>query len=89
MQAGKYEYQSDFARSYFGQGEAKGRAEGEAKGRAEGEAKALVAVLEARGMTLDAPTRERIMGCTDSDQLQRWIVRAATASSIHEVFEAP
>jgi hypothetical protein len=85
MQAGKYEYQSDFARSYFGQGEAKGRAEGEAKG----EAKALVAVLEARGMTLDAPTRERIMGCTDSDQLQRWIVRAATASSIHEVFGAP
>ena len=77
MQAGKYEYQSDFARSYFGQGEVKGRAE------------ALVAVLEARGMMLDVPARERIMCCTDSEQLQRWIVRAATASSIHEVFGAP
>ena len=97
MQPGKYEYQSDFARTYFGQGEAKGQAEGEAKGRAEGElkgelkgeAKALLAVLEARGMTLDSSTRERIDGCMDAEQLQRWIVCAATASSIEEVFGTP
>jgi hypothetical protein len=81
MQSGKYEYQSDFARTYFGQG----LAEGEAKG----EAKALLAVLEARGMAPDPSTRERIVGCTDTEQLQRWIVRAATASSLHEVFGTP
>jgi len=81
MQSGKYEYQSDFARTYFGQGKAEGRAEGEAK--------ALLAVLEARGIAIDAPTRERILGCTDSEQLQRWLVRAATMSSIREVFETP
>jgi hypothetical protein len=38
-----YQYQSDFAKKYFGaglaEGEAKGKAEGEAKGKAEGEAK--------------------------------------------------
>ncbi|HEX2573083.1 MAG TPA: hypothetical protein VH877_26280 [Polyangia bacterium] len=81
MQSGKYEYQSDFARTYFGQG----LAEGEAKG----EAKALLAVLEARGIMLDPATHERIVGCMDAEQLQRWIVRAATASSLHEVFGTP
>jgi hypothetical protein len=89
MQPGKYEHQSDFARTYFGQGEAKGRAEGEIKGEIKGETKALLAVLEARGMTLDPSTRERIEGCMDAEQLQRWIVRAATASSIEEVFGTP
>ena len=34
MDAGKYEYQSDFARGYFAQGRAEGLAEGEAHGRA-------------------------------------------------------
>jgi len=85
MQEGKYEYQSDFARTYFGQGEAEGRT----KGRDEGRAEALLAVLEARGIALDAEARGRIVGCTDSEQLQRWIVRAATVSSVREVFEAP
>jgi hypothetical protein len=77
MQEGKYEYQSDFARAYFGQGKAEGRAE------------ALLAVLEARGMAPDDSTRERIMGCTDPEQLQRWIVRAATMTSLREVFAEP
>jgi hypothetical protein len=85
MQSGKYEYQSDFARTYFGQGKTAGLAEGEAKG----EARALFAVLEARGMTLDSSTRDRINSCMDAEQLQRWIVRAATASSLHEVFGTP
>lgn len=83
MQSGRYEYKSDFARTYFGQGKAEGKAEGEAKGRVE----ALLAVLKARGMTPDAPTHQRIVSCTDFELLQRWIVRAATASSLHEVFE--
>lgn len=80
MQHGKYEYRSDFARTYFAQGEAKGRAEGEAKG----EARALLALLAARGMTVDEVTRQRILDCTDVEQLERWIVRAATASSASE-----
>jgi flagellar biosynthesis/type III secretory pathway protein FliH len=35
MKQAKYEYQSDFARRYYGQGRAEGRAEGQAQGRAE------------------------------------------------------
>ena len=78
----KYEYQSDFARTYFGQGEAKGLAEGEVKG----EARALLAVLAARGLEVDMATRERIVGCADPGLLERWITRAATASSLPEIF---
>lgn len=97
MQPGKYEYQSDFARTYFGQGEAKGRAEGLAeglaegavKGEAKGRAEALLTVLQVRGIALDASSRERIVGCTDPEQLQRWIGRAVTASSLRDVLEEP
>lgn len=77
MQPVKYEYKSDFARTYL------------AKGRVEGEARALLAVLSARGMVIDAPTREFILGCTDPEQLERWIVRAVTASSLDEVLSKP
>ena len=36
MNASKYEYQSEFARRYYGQGKAEGRVEGRAEGRLEG-----------------------------------------------------
>ena len=39
MESNKYEYRSDFARKYYGEG----KAEGEAKGKAEGEAKGKIA----------------------------------------------
>jgi uncharacterized ferritin-like protein (DUF455 family) len=81
MEPGKYEYRSEFARTYLAQG----RAEGEARGEVKGRAAALLAVLEARGMDVDAETREHILGCADPQQLERWIVRAATVSSLHEV----
>jgi hypothetical protein len=72
--AGTYQYQSEFARRYFSQGEAKG------------EAKALLKVLSARGIKVPDDARERIIGCTDLDQLETWVSRAATATSIHELF---
>jgi hypothetical protein len=75
MALGTYEYQSDFARRYFFQG------------KTEGEAKALLAVLAARGIEVPAEARARITGCTDLDQLDTWVRRAATASSIGDLFE--
>jgi predicted transposase YdaD len=60
---------------------AQGEAKGEAKGRAVGRAEALVAMLTARGLPLSEDLRARILGCTDIATLDRWIVRAATASS--------
>jgi len=74
-----YEYQSEFARKYFYQG----RAEGEAQG----EAAALLTVLDARGIEVPDDARARITGCTDLDQLDTWVRRAATAASIEDLFD--
>jgi flagellar biosynthesis/type III secretory pathway protein FliH len=97
MSTGNYEYQSDFARKYFGQGKAEGKAEGEAKGKADGEAKgkaegeakgkaeAIIAFLRARGLEVEAETEATIRACTDHDQLDRWLRLAATASSADDL----
>jgi hypothetical protein len=74
MTSGNYEFQSDFAKKYL------------AKGEATGEAKALLAVLEARGLRTSDEARARILACTDATQLEAWIRKAATATSIDELF---
>jgi hypothetical protein len=83
MQSGKYEYQSDFARKYYGQGLEAGRQEG----RQEGEAAALLEVLDARGIELPTEERQRVLACKDLDQLKHWLRRAATAKSLDELFD--
>lgn len=78
MKSGQYEYSSWFAKKYV--------AEGRAEGKAEGEAEALVAVLAARGLTLPEDLATRVRACRDLEQLERWVRRAAVATSIDEVF---
>ncbi|WP_446223020.1 hypothetical protein ACTWPB_25300 [Nocardia sp. IBHARD005] len=63
-----YEYRSDFARTYF--------AEGEARGEARGEAKSVLTVLDARGIAVPADVRDRILECGDFEQLQKWLRKA-------------
>ena len=77
MMDGKYEYQSEFVKKHYGLG----LAAGQAKGKAE----ALVSLLEARGLSLDAVQLATIEACQDSDRLQRWIVAGVTAASVAEV----
>jgi hypothetical protein len=72
------EYKSDFARRYYSQGEAKGKAEGEAK--------MILAVLSARGITVPDDVRDRISECADLEQLEAWGRRAANATTIEDVF---
>jgi hypothetical protein len=74
-----FEYQSDFARRYYGQGEARGKAEGEAQ--------AVLTFLDARGFEVPDHVRERIAGCTDLDQLDTWVRRAATATKVDDLFD--
>jgi hypothetical protein len=78
MASGNYEFQSDFAKKH----QAKGRAEGEAKGRAE----AILEVLEARGLRVSDEARARILACTDGAQLNTWLRKAATATTVDQVF---
>ncbi|WP_437280366.1 hypothetical protein WME90_07340 [Sorangium sp. So ce375] len=70
------------------EGEAKGRAEGEAKGRAEGEARgrqdALLTLLRARGLPPSQDDEARIRACADAAKLDRWIAKAATATTVRE-----
>jgi hypothetical protein len=82
MASGSYEFQSDFAKKH----QAKGHAEGRAEGRAEGEAKALLAVLEARGLTVSVEAKARILGCADPSLLEAWVRRAVTVASVDELF---
>ncbi len=93
MAQSEYQYQSEFARTYFAQGEAsgeaKGRVEGEAKGRAEGKAKAVLTVLATRGLRVTAAQRERVLGCTDLEQREGWVRRAVTVKTTTELFAAP
>jgi hypothetical protein len=61
-------------------------AEGEAKGTARGEARIILRVLAARGLEVTANVREQVPSCTDISQLDIWADRAATATSVEEVF---
>jgi hypothetical protein len=76
MSTGLREYRSEFVRKNVNQGRAEGRAE------------AVLAVLAARGIDVPDHARTRITECTDLDQLETWIRRAATANSIDDLFTA-
>lgn len=82
MATGTYEVKSEFLRRYYLQGQTEGRTEG----RAEGEARALLAILDARGIPVPDEARTRITECTDLDQLDIWVHRAATATTIQDLF---
>ena len=66
----------------------RGLAEGLAEGEARGEARSVLAVLEARGVTVTEEQRARILGCDDLERLGLWVRRAATVADASELFEA-
>ena len=98
MATGTYEWQSDFARKYVGQGREEGRAQGLAEGREEGREEGLEAglakgkredilrLLEAHGVPVDTSARRRIEECTDLEQLDTWFGRAIKAETTDELF---
>ncbi|MGY1944166.1 hypothetical protein [Nocardia asiatica] len=77
---------SPYYSQFFKQLYADGMAEGEAKGAARGEAAALLTILRARGFDIPAALTTEIEACTDHARLTEWITRAATASTLEEVF---
>jgi hypothetical protein len=72
-----YQYQSDFAKKYV------------AEGRAEEAAQAVLTVLRVRGLAVPEALRERILAEKDAARLERWLEKAAVATSIAEVAEEP
>ncbi|MFI7151576.1 hypothetical protein ACIBO2_42240 [Nonomuraea sp. NPDC050022] len=51
-----------------------------------GEATALIKILKARAISVPQDAHDRIAECKDPDQMEEWIVRAASAASIDDVF---
>jgi hypothetical protein len=78
------EFRSDFLRNFADERRAEGQAEGEAKG----EARAVFTVLAARDIDVPDDARARIAGCTDLAQLETWVHRAVTATSVNDLFES-
>lgn len=72
-----YEYQSDFAKKYVTQG------------RAEEAARSLLTVLRARGIAVPDAVCERILAQKDPERLERWLEKAAVATSVDAVFDEP
>ncbi|MFO0763200.1 MAG: hypothetical protein U0359_42575 [Byssovorax sp.] len=70
------------------QGHKRGLAEGEARGEARGKQGALLMLLRARGLSPTKEDEARIRACTSAAKLDRWIERAATASSVTEALGA-
>jgi hypothetical protein len=76
-----YEYQSDFAKKYV--------AQGITEGRAEEAARAVLTVLRVRGLVVPDSARERILAQKDPERLERWLEKAAVASSVAAVLDEP
>jgi hypothetical protein len=76
MATSEHKYLSDWARKYYD--------EGEAKGKVEGKASALLQILSARGLEISDDARVTVLACQDLAQLDAWLARALTATSVAE-----
>ncbi len=56
-------------------------------GRVQEAARALLTVLRVRGIALQEAIRERIQAEKDPERLERWLEKAAVATSIAEVLD--
>jgi hypothetical protein len=79
MDASKYEYQSEFARRYFGEGKAEGVAQGVAQGRME----LVLELLATRYGQLSAAIAARVQGANAAD-LNAIAQRVLTAQTLDE-----
>lgn len=78
LATGTYEFQSDFYKRQAAQ-------EAEAAA-AKAAAKSVIKVLTTRGVTIPDGPLQRILRCTDTEELDRWLTRAVTANTIDDLF---
>jgi hypothetical protein len=78
-----YEWQSDYAKKLLAEGKAIGEAIGEARGRA----RVILSVLRSRGLDVSEEAHERIISCTDLEQLERWANLVGIVESTDQLFE--
>ncbi|WP_394826136.1 hypothetical protein [Pendulispora albinea] len=56
-----------------------------AEAEAKGGARAVLTVLETRNVVVSDTVRAKILACTDSTVLERWLQRALTVTSAEDV----
>ena len=71
----------------LGELETERKAEEEKKEKARKVADSLLKLLDARGVAVSAEAKEKILKSEKSSELERWLVRAATAETTEEVFK--
>lgn len=89
------EYQSEITRKYVAQGRTGGYIEwfivgyfvGHAEGFFKAVAHSVLKVLEVRGLAVPGAIRERILAQKDRERLERWLEKAAVASSADAVVD--
>ena len=68
------------------QGFDRGKDTGRLEGVAEGQVRALLSILAARGLAVEAAERARIEACRDPEVLHRWVTRAVTVAAVADLF---
>ena len=79
-------FKDPFIDRFINEGIEEGMQQGRQLGRADSATRVLLTILAARGIAIADQLRSRIAECTDPDLLERWATRAATCSTIDEVF---
>jgi hypothetical protein len=69
---------SPFAKKHYG--------EGRAEGRIDAEREAVLDVLATRDLAPTEDDRQRILDCTDFDQLKTWLRKAVTVAEVSDLF---
>jgi hypothetical protein len=80
-----------FAKEHFGRGKAEGFAEGlaagEAQGITEGRTEGRIGVRPRHCSRSSGRFVLRVLGCIDLEELDLWLLRAATVKKIEDVFD--
>jgi len=84
-----YVYTSPFAKKWIGVGRDEGRKEGLDEGMQSARSSDLLMVLRVRGIAVTDDVHQRILAEKDIKRLERWLAKAAVASSLTEVFTEP
>lgn len=71
MESRKYEYQSDFAKRYYG--------EGREEGRRFSARRMVMQVAQARIGVIEPQVQERIEACDDAERLEKLVLDLSTA----------
>ena len=79
-------FKDPFIDRFIEEGKQQGMEQGKQLGRADSATRVLLTILTARGIAIADQLRSRIAECTDPDLLERWATRAATSTTIDEVF---